>query len=42
LGAALLEKMLEAHWLRRTAQSRAVVVTAKGRQALEAQFSVQL
>jgi DNA-binding transcriptional ArsR family regulator len=42
LGAALLEKMLEAHWLRRTAQSRAVVVTAKGRQALEAQFNVQL
>jgi len=41
LGAALLEKMLEAHWFRRTAQSRAVVVTAKGRQALEAQFNVQ-
>jgi DNA-binding transcriptional ArsR family regulator len=42
LGAALLGKMLEAHWLRRTAQSRAVVVTAKGRQALEAQFNVQI
>jgi DNA-binding transcriptional ArsR family regulator len=41
LGAALLEKMLETHWLRRTAQSRAVVVTAKGRQALEAYFAVQ-
>ncbi len=41
LGAALLEKMLEAHWLRRSAQSRAVVVTAKGRQALEAYFTVQ-
>jgi DNA-binding transcriptional ArsR family regulator len=41
LGAALLEKMLEAHWFRRTAQSRAVVVTAKGRQALEAQFNVR-
>lgn len=40
LGAALLEKMLEAHWLRRTAQSRAVVVTAKGRQALEVHFNV--
>ncbi|HUB62276.1 MAG TPA: winged helix-turn-helix domain-containing protein [Puia sp.] len=40
LGAALLKKMLEAHWLRRTAQSRAVVVTAKGRQALEARFTV--
>jgi len=41
LGAALLEKMLEAHWLRRSSQSRAVVVTAKGRQALEAYFTVQ-
>ncbi|HXB32678.1 MAG TPA: winged helix-turn-helix domain-containing protein [Puia sp.] len=41
LGAALLEKMLEAHWLRRSAQSRAVVATAKGRQALEAYFTVQ-
>jgi DNA-binding transcriptional ArsR family regulator len=41
LGAALLEKMLEAHWLRRTAQSRAVVLTSKGRQALEAHFTIQ-
>jgi DNA-binding transcriptional ArsR family regulator len=41
LGAALLEKMLAAHWLRRTAQSRAVVVTARGRQALEAHFTIQ-
>ena len=41
LGAALLEKMLEAHWLRRMAQSRAVVVTARGRQALETHFSIQ-
>ena len=42
LGAALLEKMLAEHWLRRTANSRAVVVTAKGHQALETHFSVQL
>jgi DNA-binding transcriptional ArsR family regulator len=42
LGAALLEKMLGEHWLRRTANSRAVVVTAKGQQALEAHFSIQL
>jgi DNA-binding transcriptional ArsR family regulator len=41
LGAALLEKMLEAHWLRRTAQSRAVVVTARGRQALQAHLNVE-
>jgi len=42
LGAALLEKMLEAHWLRRTDRSRAVVLTARGRQALEAHFTIQL
>ena len=41
LGAAMLEKMLELHWLRRTTQSRAVVVTAKGRQGLEARFGIQ-
>ena len=41
LGAALLEKLMEAHWLRRTAQSRAVVVTAKGRQGLEKQLNIQ-
>ena len=41
LGAALLEKMLEAHWLRRHAQSRAVTLTAKGRQALETWFNIQ-
>jgi DNA-binding transcriptional ArsR family regulator len=42
LGAAVLEKMMEAHWLRRTAHSRAVVVTGKGQQALEAHFNIQL
>jgi hypothetical protein len=41
LGAALLEKMLEAHWLRRTAHSRAVLLTSRGRQALEAHFNIQ-
>lgn len=41
LGAALLEKMLEAHWLRRTSQSRAVVVTARGRQALDSLLNLQ-
>ena len=41
LGASLLEKMLAAHWLRRTAQSRAVVVTARGRQALLAHLNIQ-
>jgi DNA-binding transcriptional ArsR family regulator len=42
LGAALLKKMLGEHWLRRTANSRAVVVTARGQQALEAHFNIQL
>jgi DNA-binding transcriptional ArsR family regulator len=42
LGTALLEKMLAEHWLRRTANSRAVVVTARGQQALEAHFNIQL
>jgi DNA-binding transcriptional ArsR family regulator len=41
LGAALLEKMLEGHWLRRTAKSRAVVVTAKGKQELETRLNIQ-
>jgi DNA-binding transcriptional ArsR family regulator len=41
LGAALLGKMMEAHWLRRVAQSRAMVVTAKGRQGMEAKFNIQ-
>jgi DNA-binding transcriptional ArsR family regulator len=40
LGAALLEKMLEAHWLRRTVLSRAVLLTASGRKALEAHFTI--
>jgi len=42
LGAALLEKMLAEHWLRRTANSRAVVLTAKGQQALDLHFNIQL
>lgn len=41
LGAALLEKMLEAHWVRRMTETRAVVVTGKGRQALEAKFNLE-
>jgi DNA-binding transcriptional ArsR family regulator len=41
LGAALLGKMMEAHWLRRVPQSRAMVVTAKGRQGMETKFTIQ-
>jgi DNA-binding transcriptional ArsR family regulator len=42
LGAAMLTKMMESHWLRRTAHSRAVVVTAKGQQALTTHFNIQI
>ena len=42
LGAAMLSKMMESHWLRRTAHSRAVVVTAKGQQALTKHFNIQI
>ena len=42
LGAAMLNKMMESHWLRRTAHSRAVVVTAKGQQALITHFNIQI
>ena len=42
LGAAMLNKMMESHWLRRTAHSRAVVVTAKGQQALTTLFNIQI
>jgi DNA-binding transcriptional ArsR family regulator len=42
LGAAMLNKMMESHWLRRTAHSRAVVVTAKGQQALTTHFNIQI
>ncbi len=41
LGAAILNKMMESHWLRRTAHSRAMVVTAKGQQALTTHFNIQ-
>lgn len=42
LGAAMLNKMMESHWLRRTAHSRAVVVTAKGQEALTTHFNIQI
>lgn len=34
LGAAILQKMLDENWLRRMANTRAVLVTPKGRKAL--------
>jgi DNA-binding transcriptional ArsR family regulator len=42
LGAALLDKMLAADWLRRTKNSRAMLITSKGRKALYECFKVQV
>ncbi len=38
LGAALLQKMLDEHWLRRMANTRAVLVTPKGQKMLSELF----
>ena len=40
LAAALLEKMLLEDWIRRTRNSRAVVVTAKGQKILQETWKV--
>ena len=40
LGAALLTRMKELHWLRPTAHSRVLVVTGKGQKALEEIFNI--
>jgi hypothetical protein len=42
LGAALLDKMLEADWVRSTQHSRAVVITATGQQQLYKLLGVQV
>lgn len=42
LGAALLNKMLEADWVRSTQHSRAVVITATGQQQLYELLGVQV
>lgn len=42
LGAALLQKMLDEHWLRRMEGTRAVLVTPKGRKALNELFGIPL
>ena len=38
LGAALLQRMLDEHWLRRMANTRAVLVTPKGQKAIHELF----
>lgn len=40
VGAALLDKLLTEDWMRRTKHSRAIVITATGRQLLEKHFSL--
>lgn len=40
VGAALLDKMLADDWVRRTKHSRAIVITATGRELLGKHFSV--
>jgi DNA-binding transcriptional ArsR family regulator len=42
LGAAMLDKMLSEDWIRRTKNSRAVVITAKGRKELCRYFGISL
>lgn len=42
LGAALLEKMLQLDWLRKTKHSRAIVVTSLGQKGLQNTFEVEL
>ena len=41
LGAALLDKMLELDWLRRTKNSRAIVITSLGRKELMNKFELE-
>ncbi|MBO9205476.1 MULTISPECIES: ArsR/SmtB family transcription factor [Niastella] len=42
LGAALLDKMLQADWLRRKKNSRAIVITSTGQRELYNKFKVAL
>ena len=42
LGAALLQYMLQNHWLRPVQHSRAMVVTAKGREMLLEKFVIKI
>lgn len=40
LGAALVEKMLHEDWIRRTKNSRVIIITAKGRKELGSKFGM--
>ncbi|HEX2628390.1 MAG TPA: winged helix-turn-helix domain-containing protein [Chitinophagaceae bacterium] len=41
LGAALLDHMLDGDWVRRTAHSRVIVITGKGKKKLQELFNMQ-
>lgn len=42
LGAALLEQFISKGWMRRISHSRAIVITGKGREALLANFNIEI
>jgi hypothetical protein len=42
LGAALAERLLQLGWVRRGAQSRAIVITAPGERQLLAEFAIKI
>lgn len=42
LGAALLNTMLNADWMRRTRNSRAIVITGKGQKKLQEYFNIDV
>ncbi len=42
LGAALFDKMLQKDWLRRTRNSRAIIITSLGQKALKETFDVKI
>lgn len=42
LGAALLQMMLDEHWLRRMPNTRAIQVTPKGRKALASELKLEI
>jgi hypothetical protein len=42
LGAALLTRMLQSHWLRAAPHSRVPIVTGKGQKAMKEVFKVEI
>jgi hypothetical protein len=42
LGASLLAAMVSQHWLRKTKNARAIIVTGKGQTALYTHFKIKV